>query len=36
VSFLNLGLEYVYSHRVTVGNLKGDSSSINGRMKVSF
>jgi len=36
VSFVDLGVEYVYVHRVTVGNLKGDSSSINGRMKVSF
>jgi hypothetical protein len=36
VSFLNLGLEYVWSHRVTTGNLKGDANSINARMKVSF
>jgi hypothetical protein len=36
VSFVDLGLEYVWSHRVTVGNLKGDSSSINARMKVQF
>jgi hypothetical protein len=36
VTFIDLGLEYVYSHRVTVGNLKGDANSINARMNVRF
>jgi hypothetical protein len=36
MTFIDLGLEYVYSHRQTVGNLKGDANSINARMKISF
>jgi len=36
VTFIDLGLEYVYSHRVTTGNIKGDANSINARMNVRF
>jgi hypothetical protein len=36
VTWVDIGIEYAWGHRVTIGNLKGDENSINGRMKVKF
>jgi hypothetical protein len=36
VTWVDLGIEYVWGYRVTVGNLKGDENGINARMKVKF
>ena len=36
VAFVDLGVEYVWGHRVTVGNLKGDLNTVLGKMRVRF
>jgi hypothetical protein len=33
VTWVDLGIEYVWGYRVTVGNLKRDENGINARMK---
>lgn len=36
VAFVDMGVEYVWGHRLTVGNLKGDSNSVEGVFRVKF
>jgi len=36
VPFADLGVEYVYAHRVVLSNLKGDQHSILSRIRVEF
>ena len=36
VAFVDLGVEYSWGHRVTVGNLKGDVNAVTGKMRVRF
>jgi len=36
VSFVDLGVEYAYGHRVTTGNLRGDANVLSASMKVKF
>jgi DcaP outer membrane protein len=36
VSFVDLGVEYTWGHRVTVGSLKGDGHVVSGVMRVKF
>jgi hypothetical protein len=36
VAFIDTGIEYVYSHRVVVANLKGDQNALIGKFRVKF
>ena len=36
VAFVDFGVEYVFGHRVTVANFKGDSNSLIGQFRVRF
>jgi hypothetical protein len=36
VAFVDIGLEYIWGHRVTTGNLKGDLNAVEGQMTVKF
>jgi len=36
VPFVDIGVEYTWGHRVTLGNLRGDANVIGGIMKVRF
>jgi hypothetical protein len=36
VAFVDFGLEYMYGHRVTVANFKGDSNVLLGEFRVRF
>ena len=36
VAFVDFGVEYVFGHRVTIANFKGDSNSLIGQFRVRF
>jgi hypothetical protein len=36
VAFVDIGLEYIWGHRLTTTNLKGDLNAIEGQMTVKF
>jgi hypothetical protein len=36
VSFVDLGLGYMWGHRVVVSNLKGDVNALFTRMRIRF
>ncbi|HEV8680659.1 MAG TPA: DcaP family trimeric outer membrane transporter, partial [Stellaceae bacterium] len=36
VSFLDIGIEYIYGHRMTVSNLKGDEHALVSRFQINF
>jgi len=36
VSFVTVGVEYMYGHRIVVNNLKGDENVLISKMEVSF
>jgi hypothetical protein len=36
VSFVDLGLEYSWGHRVVLSNIRGDSYVVSGMLKVKF
>ena len=36
VAFVDLGVEYMWGHRVTTANFKGDAYALQGSMRVRF